>query len=240
VTAIRTARAAEGKFVQISNAAAQDPRLSLQARGVILFVLSLPPDREFTAKWLESQVPNGRESIRSALAELRACGYMRRTRRQDEHGHWHWEQVISDALIADDGAGEPTDGMPSVGQPQAGPPSDKTPNTAETKDAGPVDLASRRARAKAASEQLTIQDALNAVHAAVAEVHGQQEADDLTKEERLGLFFTYVGARRPAHLVPYLAKIFCDAPYMDTFLANSSPACLQCQKWDADCECPAA
>ena len=103
-----------------------------------------------------------------------------------------------------------------------------------------MDLASRRARAKDASATWTVRNVTNAVREAVAQVHTQQDADDLADEEALGLFFTYVGARRPANLVPYLAKIFCDAPYMDTFLANSSPACLRCQKWDADCECPAA
>jgi hypothetical protein len=54
VTAIRTARAAEGKFVQISNAALQDRRLTASARGILAFVLSLPPDQHLTAEWLET------------------------------------------------------------------------------------------------------------------------------------------------------------------------------------------
>jgi hypothetical protein len=98
VTAIRSVRAAEGKFVQISNAALQDRRLSLSARGLIAFALSLPPDKTFSAAWLETQVPDGRREIRSALRELQACGYYQRSR-TSRGGTWIWDQVISDAPI---------------------------------------------------------------------------------------------------------------------------------------------
>lgn len=241
MTAIRSVRAAEGKFVQLANTAGQDPRLSLQARGIIFFVLSLPPDQTFTAKWLESQVPNGREAIRSALAELRECGYMRRTKRQNERGHWEWEQVISDAPVADEEAEPPSDGNPSPGEAASGQPSDKRSNTEHPKDVGPEDLASRHARAKKrASTQRTVQDAIDGVRAAVAATNSQADADGLSDEECLGLYFSYVRGRRPGDIAAYLGKIFGDAPYIDTFLSNSEAACLRCQKWETDCECPAA
>lgn len=105
VTAIRSVRAAEGKFVQISNAALQDSRLSLSARGLIAFVLSLPPDKTFSAAWLETQVPDGRREIRSALRELQAAGYHRRTR-SSKGGTWIWDQVISDAPVFTGGGTE--------------------------------------------------------------------------------------------------------------------------------------
>jgi hypothetical protein len=34
-------------------------------------------------------------------------------------------------------------------------------------------------------------------------------------------------------------KIFGDAPYIDTFLSNSEPACKRCQRWESNCACPA-
>lgn len=116
--AVRTARSAEGRFVQLANSAGQDPRLSLEARGVLYFVLSLPPRRTFTARWLVSQVPNGRESVRKALAELADCGYLTRVRRHDKRGRWVWEQVLSDAPtpVENPVAGSvPCDGNPSHG-----------------------------------------------------------------------------------------------------------------------------
>lgn len=97
MTSIRTARAAEGQFVQLSNSAGQDPRLSLEARGLIYFLLSLPSDKRFTAEWIELQVPNGREAVRAALRELASLGYFQRTCIAAGKGKWVWEQVISDA-----------------------------------------------------------------------------------------------------------------------------------------------
>lgn len=93
---IRSARTAEGRFVQLANSAGQDPRLSLEARGIIYFVLSLPPGRRLTAEWLETQVPNSRRSVRAALDNLEDCGYLRRTRRSGGRGKWIWEQILTD------------------------------------------------------------------------------------------------------------------------------------------------
>lgn len=132
MTSIRSVRAAEGKFVQVANGAAQDRRLSLRARGVLLFILSLPPDRPFTAKWLETQVPEGREAIRSSLRELVEYGYMIR-RPTSRDGTWTWEQVISDEPMIE----EADDGNPSHaaddGFPSDGFPSDKELKTVTTK-----------------------------------------------------------------------------------------------------------
>ena len=151
MAAIRTARTAEGRFVQLANSAGQDPRLSLAARGIIYFVLSLPPGRRFTAAWLETQVPDGRETIRRALAELADCGYLHRAREHGPDGRWVWHQTLSDSPIYDDPPvenpaedGQPFDGIPSHGptsddraSPQVAPcdgkPSDGFPSDKEIK-----------------------------------------------------------------------------------------------------------
>ena len=57
MTAIRTARAADGKFVQIANAALQDRRLSFAARGILAYVLSLPSDHHSSAQTAEPSQP---------------------------------------------------------------------------------------------------------------------------------------------------------------------------------------
>lgn len=106
MTAIRGARAAEGRFVQLRNAAGQDERLSLEARGIIFLVLSLPPDMSFTRAWLIERVAgrNGRRSVDNALAELERYGYYARPEKGQRGrkaqsagpGQWRWEQVITD------------------------------------------------------------------------------------------------------------------------------------------------
>jgi len=141
MTAIRSVRAADGQFVILSNQAGQDKRLSWQARGLVYFVLSLPPEQHLTAAWLETQAPNGRESLRSALRELEQSGYYRRAKTSVGRGKWEWDQVLSDA---------PIDGFTSDGNPSYvttcgnitssqvatsdGNPSDENPSDKELKD----------------------------------------------------------------------------------------------------------
>jgi hypothetical protein len=98
VTAIRGARSAEGRYVQLMNAAGQDERLSLEARGIIYLVLSLPQDHTFTRKWLVDRVSgrNGRRTVDNALSQLEQYGYFVREPHSAGRGKWDWEQVISD------------------------------------------------------------------------------------------------------------------------------------------------
>jgi hypothetical protein len=246
VTAIRSVRAAEGKFVQIANEAAQDRRLSLKARGILLYVLSLPPDRTFSAAWLEAQVPEGRESVRAGLAELERCGYFRRTKKRGERGHWVWDQVISDAPLTEEVSGEDgrdeadqsVRGFPADGNPADGKPSDKNVNT-ETLKHEDQKMASRRAHSSGASASWTVGRVVQDVREAVALVHGDREADELSDGEALGLFFTYVKEARPRDLVAYVVKILGSAPYLETFTSNVEAACTSCCQWESNCECPA-
>ncbi len=254
MTAIRTARAADGKFVQIANAALQDRRLSFAARGILAYVLSLPTDHHLTAEWLEGQSPTSRRDVRAALKELATLGYYRKTKKSGGRNTWVWEQVISDSPVAeeieqDSGEGEfpqvvSSDQFSSDQFSEDDNRPDKDLTREDLKDVkdGPVDMASRRARAKAASapkSQRTIQDAINGVRAAVAATNSHADADDLTDDECMGLYFTYVKGRQPTDIEAYLTKIFGDAPYIDTFRANSEPWCCKCRKWESNCECAA-
>jgi Helix-turn-helix domain len=36
-----------------------------------------------------------------------------------------------------------------------------------------------------------------------------------------------------------IVKIFADAPYIDTFIANSGGVCVACVQWEDDCRCEA-
>lgn len=137
MTAIRAVRAAEGHFIMLTNEAGQDTQLSLQARGIIYYVLSLPADTHLTAKLIEDNAPNGRESVRGALRELEQRGYFQRTR-TNVHGRWVWEQTISDAPFAKPQVAS-CDGNPSDGSPADGSPSDGSLSDKDFKDGNPKD-----------------------------------------------------------------------------------------------------
>jgi hypothetical protein len=148
VTTIRTARAAEGRFTQLANTMLRDNQLSLDTRGLIAYMLSLPPDTRFTVESLTEQVPNGRDAVRRMLREAEKAGYFARRRYQDKGGFWCWEQIISDAPVenpAEPYDGKPADGAtsgnsassqvaPSAGNPSYGEPAHKRSKTVKSKD----------------------------------------------------------------------------------------------------------
>lgn len=66
-----------GDFTTISNKPLQDERLSLEARGLIASVLSLPRDWSFNRVWAQRKFKVGRDKLDRILGELKAAGYMR-------------------------------------------------------------------------------------------------------------------------------------------------------------------
>lgn len=249
MTAIRTARAAEGKFVQIANAALQDQRLSFTARGILGYVLSLPPDQHITAEWLETRSPCSRRVVRAALKELETLGYYRKSVKSGGRNVWMWEHVMSDApMTAEAAAAESSqvsssDHLSATENTPDDNRQDKYVNTATANTEKTVQgLASRRAHASSASVNRTVTQAVAEVREAIEMVHGEREASALTDNEVLGLYFAYAHRkkRQAANLVAYMTKILEDAPYLDTFMANVAPVCCRCQQWEDGCECSSA
>ncbi|MYT06689.1 MULTISPECIES: DNA-binding protein [Streptomyces] len=68
------------RFTVIGNHLAQHPELSLVARGLALYLQSLPAGAPVDIKTLATRFPEGRDRIAAALRDLEAHGYLRRTR----------------------------------------------------------------------------------------------------------------------------------------------------------------
>ena len=241
MTAFRAVRSAEGKFAQVANAALQDRRLSFKARGVIGFVISMPPDAQLSAAWLEDQGPDGREAIRSALRELEKCGYYRRTRKSAGKGAWTWEQILSDAPVfaqVSSSAGFTQVNNPSDETPSDETPSDKRQTREPPKDVGAKDkksntvapkarpgpeaMVSRRARTSGASDRvLTSQDKIDGTRFAIAAVYGESWNKSISDEDALALF-TLKAPRsgKVTSVTAYMTKIFGDTPAFDTLLSR--------------------
>ncbi len=73
-------------YTVMSNHHLQDGNLSLKAKGLLSMMLSLPEDWVYSVEGLVSLCKEGRDAVRSALAELEDAGYMVRGRARDEHG----------------------------------------------------------------------------------------------------------------------------------------------------------
>ena len=68
-----------GNFTIMSNRHLQDRRLSLKAKGLLSYMLSLPDDWDYSVRGLAVCCKEGADAIRHAIHELEANGYLRRT-----------------------------------------------------------------------------------------------------------------------------------------------------------------
>ena len=103
-------------FTIIANATLRDPALSLRARGLIAYLLSLPPDTPINSVTISDQVAEGRNAVRTALKELETAGYLRRERIQGERGRWRTECCLYETSTE---GRIPVVGPPDVGEPVA-------------------------------------------------------------------------------------------------------------------------
>lgn len=83
------------RFVQVDNTMIYDGRLSLKAKGLLLLMLSRPNNWVFYEEELVKHCTDGISSLRTGLAELKECGYLRKIRSTDEQGRvTGWETHV--------------------------------------------------------------------------------------------------------------------------------------------------
>lgn len=80
----------DARFFAASNEPFNDKRLSWEARGVMGYLLSKPDGWELSEENLLKEGPAGEHKIRRIVAELKTCGYVRRTRVRQENGLFDW------------------------------------------------------------------------------------------------------------------------------------------------------
>lgn len=106
-------------FQILPNATARDKRLSFRARGLLVLMLSYPPNWQFNRDWLARQTDGeGVSAVRTALQELETCGYLVRRRIQVE-GRFQWVQKVyrtpQDSDADQTIGGKSSDGIPADG-----------------------------------------------------------------------------------------------------------------------------
>lgn len=84
------------EFTVVANQLAQDNRLSLRARGLFLYLYSLPDGWDTSTLAISQVVPEGRDAVRTAARELEDLGYLIRRRMHTERGHWVTEWWLGD------------------------------------------------------------------------------------------------------------------------------------------------
>lgn len=87
-------------FTTIDNRYVRDKRLSWQAKGLLVYILTLPDNWKIYPEELRKHATDGISATRSALKELRDHGYLELKRIIDERGKVvSWEYLIHESPI---------------------------------------------------------------------------------------------------------------------------------------------
>ncbi|MBQ9885599.1 MAG: helix-turn-helix domain-containing protein [Lachnospiraceae bacterium] len=90
-----------GNYTIMCNHHLQNRNLSLKAKGLMSVILSLPDDWDYSLKGLAAISKEGIDSIRAALTELEAEGYIVRTQIRTPGGQWDVEYTIYESPHAE-------------------------------------------------------------------------------------------------------------------------------------------
>lgn len=87
-------------YTVMANYHLQDKRLSLKAKGLMSYMLSLPKEWDYSIKGLTACVKEGQSTIMSILKELKECGYLvmiRNNPTKENNGRFTWDYIIYEA-----------------------------------------------------------------------------------------------------------------------------------------------
>lgn len=76
----------QGKYVNVYKGIAMDRSLSLRDRGMMLTLLSLPDNWEFTIAGLGKILPDGKAAIHASLKSLQKAGYLSKNQSRNDKG----------------------------------------------------------------------------------------------------------------------------------------------------------
>lgn len=121
----RTIRTGPRKgFVVLYRSAAQDDRLSLEARGLLVMMASLPDNWSYSETGLASKAGCGRQKVNRILRELIDAGYLLREQRHGERGKFSsCTYVLQEEAPAGRAEKAPLYENPSTGSPSTVKPS---------------------------------------------------------------------------------------------------------------------
>jgi len=84
----------KNKYVVVDNKLARNKKLTLKAKGLMLFLLSLPSDKNISVKELEKYVIEGLDALHNAVKELIAEGYIKKVTFRNKKGLFQTEYTV--------------------------------------------------------------------------------------------------------------------------------------------------
>ena len=122
-------------YTVMSNHHLRNHALSLQAKGLLSQMLSLPEDWDYSLQGLAQINKESIDAIREAVRELERAGYIKRSRERDERGCLHGTvYTIYEQPHAEPTLEEPTQEKPTLEKPMLDLPTLENPTQLITKD----------------------------------------------------------------------------------------------------------
>lgn len=126
-------------FTTVSNDFLQDVNLSWKAKGMIVYILSLPPDWELNLSDLKNRSKDGRDSTAAGLRELMDNGYCKRIKLRSDGGTFGgYDYVVSD--IKEFELEQPQTDNPVTVEPQPEKPNTDNPNMEKPDTVNPTQV----------------------------------------------------------------------------------------------------
>ena len=102
-------------FTVVDNTFIRDTNLSLKAKGLMLLMLSLPPEWDYSIAGLSAICQEGKTAIRNCLKELEDNYYLIRERRNNEKGYFVYEYILKEIPEAPHTGNQHTDVVSAAG-----------------------------------------------------------------------------------------------------------------------------
>ena len=114
-------RAIREDFEVILRATMQDKSISLDTKGLLFHLLSLPSDWEVHVWWLKKELNVGNDKMKRMLKELETAQYLVRNRVNSGGGMFKWDMVVyqepQSTIVGLSVDGSTIDGLSIDGQP---------------------------------------------------------------------------------------------------------------------------
>lgn len=97
---IRSVDSTPNHFTPLSNKLLQDMRLSLDTRGLLAFIISLPADWIVYKENIQKQLGFGRKRMDRMWNESKKYGYLQSKKFRESNGTWNYEYTITDVPLS--------------------------------------------------------------------------------------------------------------------------------------------
>jgi DNA-binding MarR family transcriptional regulator len=104
-------------YTMIANATLQDTSISLEARGLLTYLLSKPDTWAVVVTWLQTEMSVGREKLNRIIKELENAGYIETRVVRTDGKFAEYERIVHESPTA---VGETVVGKPDSGSADSG------------------------------------------------------------------------------------------------------------------------